>query len=74
MYMNSNFKTMDFKSLNLNTMTKEEQIIQILTKHSIDSPTAGRTILYENHFDYVAEEIVKLFCQPVVVRQSEQLK
>ncbi len=69
--MNSNFT--DFKSLNLNTMTKEEQIIQILTKHSIDSPTAGRTILYENDFDYVAEEIVKLFAIPDVVGQSEQL-
>lgn len=54
-------------------MTKEEQIIQILTKHSIDSPTAGRTILYENDFDYVAEEIVKLFAIPAVVGQSEQL-
>ena len=54
-------------------MTKEEQIIQILTKHSIDSPTAGRTILYENDFDYVAEEIVKLFAIPAVVGRSEQL-
>lgn len=53
-------------------MTKEKQIIQILTKSAIDSPTAGRVILYENDFDYVAEEIVKLFAIPDVSGRSEQ--
>lgn len=52
-------------------MDKIEELKKLLwildSKHNVSIPQTKENI------DYIADEIVKLFCQPDVSRQSEQL-
>ena len=53
-------------------MDKIEELKKLLwvldSKHNVSIPQTKENI------DFIADEIVKLFCQPAVVGRSEQLK